>query len=1280
MYKLSLFTIIMALMLFFGTSYALTIPSGIQYYLPITITNFQSSAVAANTEIAIGASNSYNSNLIGFNALAYQQYETCSLNNMEFFFANGTVASSWLEGNMINEQTANSICSSPSAANALSTSANVVYWVLISSNTFLPANTGTASTNTIYLGWAGNYISSSNTLLNGNTNGEAPQLSCSNTYSPASCSGVYGKYDNGNVVFPFYNNFAGSSIPSPWTFWGSGPAVNNGLVFGSNEEIFETIAKYSISNSLDYLTTAQTSGGNSGGGYVIDANGNPYEDTGGYIQISNEPYDVYSGIAAQTQSSNQYSPVTINQQANINFASATLSFGSFVQSIVKSPLSCASINYVSSCTPTDVPNPGNYYILFGNSGNSGFAVQWVRQRIFPPSGVLPGTSLGVVQYANPPKVSIYLFNNQPNSTGANFQQMITFNSLNYSAYEASNLGNIRFYQGSTELYSWCEINCASSASNAIFWVKIPSGIAAGGVAQVNLTFSPTTTNYDDNYAGEAPSLSPSYGLYDNGANVFSLYFNGNTNPSSFGAASGVTVAQATSVSYGSGTINAIQVTGVHGSGYSYQGFSFSQSLPNIQGLVAESNFKNLATGTDQGAVSIVDSASGTNVQNGVAVDQGQASVYFSLRRVISGSDGGGDADAQGSATGAWAYATLDYPSNTATSWSGFIAPQLYSTSGGYFGSETNNPLSVSQNVYMGLIGGLLGPSYVWDEYLNWMRARIYPPGGVMPSESFSNPFIASPAALVLSSNVLQVGSTITANITVSGGALSGYSGQFSWISANQSSNNPVNTLTGFYQPVGAVFSPNGAIAYVANYGGSGTSTVNVINVAQNKTINTITGFYDPEGIAITPSGTLLYVPNYYGQTVNVVNVAQNKTVYTITGFNNPYSVAFNPSGTLAYVANYGGSAGTTVSVVNVATNTVVNTITGFKGPYGVAFNPSGTLAYVTNFGGGTVNVINVAQNKTVNTIKGFTTPDYVAFNPSGTLAYVTGSGTAVNVINVAQNKTVNTLTGLGAGTAGVAFNPSGTIAYVTVGSNMGVINVAQNTTVISTLPGLSNAQAVTVSPSGKLAYVSNSVGTTVTVIGSLPETAVQALPATQTSNALLQLSIYAKSANTLILTFNGVQYTQTSGSNTIYGTLNLYGFAQDNGTNLYGYGSNTVLASNTINIIPFVPSTTTVPQGCAGICGSGGTGVTYTTVQTTSILPSTSTTQITVSSSPTTQQTTLSTQTTSAAPTTSNTTSSANSITTTISQSGQQSNSCVTSSSWDGCFLEDIWGWIVQSL
>ncbi|MDE1865440.1 MAG: hypothetical protein KGH94_02260 [Candidatus Micrarchaeota archaeon] len=112
-----------------------------------------------------------------------------------------------------------------------------------------------------------------------------------------------------------------------------------------------------------------------------------------------------------------------------------------------------------------------------------------------------------------------------NSNGAvsNFQEMVSFNpsGQNYKPYEAADLGNIRFAQGSTELYSWCESGCNSSSNNAIFWVKIP--IVQNGNIKINMSFQSTSTEYDGVFAGEAPQLSQSYGQYDNGANVFDVY-------------------------------------------------------------------------------------------------------------------------------------------------------------------------------------------------------------------------------------------------------------------------------------------------------------------------------------------------------------------------------------------------------------------------------------------------------------------------------------------------------------------------------------------------------------------------------------------------------------------------------------------------------------------------------------------------------------------------------------------------------------------------------------
>ncbi|MCL4389315.1 hypothetical protein M1397_01735 [Candidatus Marsarchaeota archaeon] len=75
---------------------------------------------------------------------------------------------------------------------------------------------------------------------------------------------------------------------------------------------------------------------------------------------------------------------------------------------------------------------------------------------------------------------ITLSNSQSSATPAPFQQLITFNPSSYSSYEASNLGNIRFYTGVG--------GCTISSSSANFWVYLPNGINANSSTIVYMTF------------------------------------------------------------------------------------------------------------------------------------------------------------------------------------------------------------------------------------------------------------------------------------------------------------------------------------------------------------------------------------------------------------------------------------------------------------------------------------------------------------------------------------------------------------------------------------------------------------------------------------------------------------------------------------------------------------------------------------------------------------------------------------------------------------------------
>ncbi|MCL5093386.1 MAG: hypothetical protein M1128_02885 [Candidatus Marsarchaeota archaeon] len=165
---------------------------------------------------------------------------------------------------------------------------------------------------------------------------------------------------------------------------------------------------------------------------------------------------------------------------------------------------------------------------------------------------------------------INITNSQKSAVPAHFQELVSFNPSGYVLYERPDLGNIRFYYKSKELYSWCEANCSSSATgNAIFWVKIPVAIPPSHNLSISMYILPLTVGYSGQYAGEAPQLScpdpadtagcATYGKYDNGANVFDAYWNfsGTTLPPSLipytSSGSSIIVDQGLTVDTGSGS-------------------------------------------------------------------------------------------------------------------------------------------------------------------------------------------------------------------------------------------------------------------------------------------------------------------------------------------------------------------------------------------------------------------------------------------------------------------------------------------------------------------------------------------------------------------------------------------------------------------------------------------------------------------------------------------------------------------------------------------------------
>ena len=319
-----------------------------------------------------------------------------------------------------------------------------------------------------------------------------------------------------------------------------------------------------------------------------------------------------------------------------------------------------------------------------------------------------------------------------------------------------------------------------------------------------MDFQPVGTEFDGVTSGEAPQLSITYGQYDNGANVFTAYFNGNTATSDFSVYTGLTVVQSTGVAGPGGTtINAIQIYGATGAHIT--AFVFNTAMSNV-GLITESSFAFAADTADAtGITGLVNSATASGVTNGISVGMGYTSDYF-FQAYDLASAVTLPSNQQGAvpAAGTWVYGSTTYTGTSATSWTAYDAPQLYSTTGGYTSTVTNNPLSGATNVYLGAISGSSAVSI----YYNWERARAYPPNGVMPSASPGSISQSNPPKAGVSLSVQNFGvNPLSLSAVYVQNEITGT------LVASLQLSSPISIQPGAFQAIAIDFTPINAVPY-----------------------------------------------------------------------------------------------------------------------------------------------------------------------------------------------------------------------------------------------------------------------------------------------------------------------------------------------------------------------------------------------------------------------------------------------------------------------------------
>ncbi|MEM4034545.1 MAG: hypothetical protein QW257_01275 [Candidatus Micrarchaeaceae archaeon] len=329
-----------------------TVPSGIQSYVPITLTNSQTTATPAPFQ-----------QMVQFPESTYQNYLTYNGNiaNFEFFTSSGAIIPAWIESN---------------------SSGTITAWLNLASG----INPGSANAITVYLGFASkttNLLSSSGTT----GIGEAPQL-----------SSTYAQYDDGASVFSFYNNFAGTTL-SPLISTASGITAtqNNGLQLAVSTvgDTFYTMINQQETTPFIFesLVTAQNAGGSSNfqEGLVIDSNTIVGQNTGGQpggtnymFRLSNHGpyYNIYEGstlLASSTPSAITY-PYTSMESFQQNATGLT---------------AIDNGNKLTASTTALTSGYIGFYTYSTTTGNSQF-IQYVRTRAYPPNGVMPSVSFGSV--------------------------------------------------------------------------------------------------------------------------------------------------------------------------------------------------------------------------------------------------------------------------------------------------------------------------------------------------------------------------------------------------------------------------------------------------------------------------------------------------------------------------------------------------------------------------------------------------------------------------------------------------------------------------------------------------------------------------------------------------------------------------------------------------------------------------------------------------------------------------------------------------------------------
>ncbi len=447
-------------------------------------------------------------------------------------------------------------------------------------------------------------------------------------------------------------------------------------------------------------------------------------------------------------------------------------------------------------------------------------------------------------------------------------------------------------------------NVNFTSLNTYYWLKLNNGIPANSNLTVYMGFANKSDMlFNKLTTGEAPQLSPKYAEYDDGANVFPIYFNGNTNPSDFSTGGGDTVTQITGITMPNGNIgNALRfTTGSSETATTVDIFTGSNLVNAPNYYITEASFQSDGSGTDMDWGFVQNSGAGAS-NNAIFVGTQFGSAYFDQAYISNGARTT-DINGQGTTTTSWRYSSLTYGSPT--SFFGYIAPQLYSTSGGYSGTVTTNPIASVSPIYWGWYGDV-GASGKWVQF-NYVRVRAYPPNGVMPTYNIGSIYAPGAPELTINKSNISYGQQdeITASSQISGDQV-----ELS-INGNVVSGPTSNTIN-----------------YEFPISSPGTYIVNATNINNSKTTS-----MDINVIKATPAirgPAPGFYSNSYNSTYSISTVSNQLTGYLyingvkVSATNSSNSIRLNASGAYALVFNTTGNANYTPATTGTINVDILN--------------------------------------------------------------------------------------------------------------------------------------------------------------------------------------------------------------------------------------------------------------------------------------------------------------------------------------------------------------------